>query len=572
VSKSSINAALKTDLKPYQATRIKQRVKANKTAEDDESYKSIVGYFRALSVKNPASVYVLEFAIENCAKPFRVRFAAGEGPSPASLALKLNPSTFRGYRLLSSLGKCGGELCEVFTFDAAHHHSRKGVMHTMDTQLLGTICPCVLTWDVGETKDTWQGVMTILEEDSRFFEARKTSVADNDKGFGSVVAQAKYKYDDEKRKGLKAVFCIRHFREHVLRANTAQPPPPPASAAPAASAAVSAPPPDAAAAPLPPARPKKVDVANEFWELAKLPSKYKFEKALEVFGAANPGALKYLTSKDKGVEKFPRDTWAQAYIIEAGHRTDGIFTNNNSESVNNKNDHIGIRKVCAHESVHLFLSEQSVYARETLEKIEELLADDIYVDTSTQDLLDKARDRMGEYTVVQDGQAFLNIRHNQTTRITVVVPTEGEWKCLGENCKLPQQRYVYIYICVCVCVCGCVCLCLCVYVCETERESVCVYMCDFVCVCVCGREGECVYVRLCDIVRLCVGVWCVYVCMCVSVHVTLCDCVCVCVCAIVCGCVWVCVCVRMSVYGCVCVHVTLCDCVCVCVCGVRVHV
>jgi hypothetical protein len=52
---------------------------------------------------------------------------------------------------------------------------------------------------------------------------------------------------------------------------------------------------------------------------------------------------------------------------------------------------------------------------------------------------------------------------------------------------------------------------------------------------------------------------CVYLIVCVGVHVSVClrVCVCVCVCACVCACVSVCV------YGCVCVSACACECVCV---------
>jgi hypothetical protein len=111
--------------------------------------------------------------LKSSIEPYKIRFQAEDGPLPSILAEKLNGSTFRGYRLLSAVAKLGSELCEVFTFDAAHHHSGKGVIHTMDTQLLGRIWPLVLTWEFGESKKTWQGVFTLLEEGTPFFEGHK---------------------------------------------------------------------------------------------------------------------------------------------------------------------------------------------------------------------------------------------------------------------------------------------------------------------------------------------------------------------------------------------------------------
>jgi hypothetical protein len=209
---------------------------------------------------------------------------------------------------------------------------------------------------------------------------------------------------------------------------------------------------------------KSTNLADELWNLAKQTSMTAFEKGLAALGVDNPGAFEYLTSKDKnGNARFPKDTWSQAHIIDAGHRTDGILTNNNSESGNNRNDHNKIRMVCAHESAHLFLSVQDEFVRTTLEKIQELQENDISVDPKTQAVLDNARSRLGEYTVSQNGREFMNIRHNQTGRISVVVPGEGEWKCLGGDCKLPQQRYVSLCVCLflSVVVCGCMYLCMC---------------------------------------------------------------------------------------------------------------
>jgi hypothetical protein len=56
-------------------------------------------------------------------------------------------------------------------------------------------------------------------------------VADNDKGFDSVVKQLKYMFSEETRTGMKPLECFRHLREHALKAKPA-----------ASSAAAAAPP------------------------------------------------------------------------------------------------------------------------------------------------------------------------------------------------------------------------------------------------------------------------------------------------------------------------------------------
>lgn len=90
----------------------------------------------------------------------------------------------------------------------------------------------------------------------------------------------------------------------------------------------------------------------------------------------------------------------------------------------------------------------------------------------------------------------------QILELGLVQPSEANW----------ALEIVYICVCVpvwcvypCVCVSACPCTCVCVPVCVCACPCACVYMCVYLCACVC--------------VSACLCAWC----MCLYVHVSVCD-------------------------------------------------
>ena len=127
-----------------------------------------------------------------------------------------------------------------------------------------------------------------------------------------------------------------------------------------------------------------------------------------------------------------------------------------------------------------------------------------------------------------------------------------------DECICVCSVFVYIRVHVCV-VCVCVCVCVSVSVCLSVSSvsclcRVCVCLCLSVSVCVCQGVfcvGVCLFLSVSVVVFQCVSVR-VSACQCVSVRVSACQRVCVCawVRACACVCVFVCVCARVSVLMC----------------------
>lgn len=97
-------------------------------------------------------------------------------------------------------------------------------------------------------------------------------------------------------------------------------------------------------------------------------------------------------------------------------------------------------------------------------------------------------------------------------------------------------------------------------------------MCVFLCMCVCVHMYTCALYTSVPCAHLCALCTCVPVCMCV--HLCICTCVCACMClhrCVLCACVSV-HCVHVCMHTCVCL-VYLCVCVCMCLCtGTCIHV
>ena len=107
----------------------------------------------------------------------------------------------------------------------------------------------------------------------------------------------------------------------------------------------------------------------------------------------------------------------------------------------------------------------------------------------------------------------------------------------------------------------------CVYVYMCVYIHVCMCVCAYMCVCVHVYVCTCAYVYIhacmCICVYMCI---CVHVCICVCVYICICVHVCICVCVYMCVCVYVCTCVYMYI----CIYVYACMCACLYVYGASV--
>lgn len=209
ISTKDFNNLYGCTARPYQKTRLVERIIQGVKAQSDSKYQLIVGYVKNMVKANEGLVIALRF-IKPDGAALDVEFEGDEETTP-----EWDGARFSSMIVLSEIGRRLLDVVDVIAMDGCSVKTGDGIFLTVDTSIANKNIPIAYGWMESEDSACWGRVVDFVKKHSSFGRKRHLVISDLDKGLANALQRVQF--DPATGQGVHAAHCTHHLGEIVLK-------------------------------------------------------------------------------------------------------------------------------------------------------------------------------------------------------------------------------------------------------------------------------------------------------------------------------------------------------------------